>query len=83
MSTATLPSPRTGTFLEVSFRRLLGECEAVVQGSDRSQPEFAHWPVSPLFHHYIATLEEQLVELQKVSGSRQVPPSVSRAELHT
>ncbi|KAL6775752.1 hypothetical protein ACKKBG_A18355 [Auxenochlorella protothecoides x Auxenochlorella symbiontica] len=78
MSTATLPSPRTGTFLEVSFRRLLGECEAVVQGSDRSQPEFAHWPVSPLFHHYIATLEEQLVELQKVSGSR-LEPEVLRA----
>ncbi|KFM23405.1 hypothetical protein F751_1101 [Auxenochlorella protothecoides] len=30
MSTATLPSPRTGTFLEVSFRRLLEELEPEV-----------------------------------------------------
>ncbi|KAL4458035.1 hypothetical protein ABPG75_012900 [Micractinium tetrahymenae] len=66
-----LPDPTSGIFLEVSFRRLLASCEDIVAGTSEARPDLvANWRRSPVFHHYIETLQEQLADLEAAAGSR-------------
>lgn len=47
-----LPSPASGLFLEVSFRRLLASCEDIVAGTSIARPDLiGTWRRSPVFHH--------------------------------
>ena len=52
---ADLPSPTSGLFLEVSFRRLLASCEDIVAGTSLARPDLiGNWQQSPVFHHVSA-----------------------------
>ncbi|KAL4432858.1 hypothetical protein ABPG77_008184 [Micractinium sp. CCAP 211/92] len=65
----TLPEPSSGIFLEVSFRRLLASCEDIVGGNSTARPDLAStWRRSPVFHHYVETLQEQLADLEAAAG---------------
>ncbi|KAI3435499.1 hypothetical protein D9Q98_001565 [Chlorella vulgaris] len=67
----TLPSPTSGLFLETSFRRLLASCEDIVGGTSVGRSDLiGNWKHSPVFHHYVETLQEQLSDLETSAGSR-------------
>jgi hypothetical protein len=47
-----LPAPRSGQFLELSFRKLLKNCYDIADGSTPvRKKELVAWRTSPLFHH--------------------------------
>lgn len=74
-----LPDPTSGIFLEVSFRRLLASCEDIVAGTSTARPDLAGtWRRSPVFHHYVETLQEQLADLEAAAGSRLLRPLLDR-----
>lgn len=46
-----LPPPLSGSFLEISFRRLLASCEDIVAGDNKGREDLTSWQRSPVFHH--------------------------------
>jgi len=50
-TSASLPSPSSGTFLEISFRRLLKSCEEIMAGDNKGREDLTAWQSSPVFHH--------------------------------
>ena len=50
-SRAALSPPSSGTFLEISFRRLLNSCEDIIAGDNKGREDLTAWQSSPVFHH--------------------------------
>lgn len=48
---AELPPPTSGTFQEISFRRLLKSCDEIIAGDTKGRDDLAAWQSSPVFHH--------------------------------
>ncbi|KAK9839611.1 hypothetical protein WJX81_000780 [Elliptochloris bilobata] len=71
-----LPPPQSGLFLEVSFLRLLRSCEDIIAGDAKGRADLEEWATSPVFHHYVETLQEQLGDLQNQTGGKRVDSGV-------
>ena len=46
-----LPPPKSGQFLEISFRRLLKSCCEIMAGDTKGRADLSEWRTSPVFHH--------------------------------
>ncbi|KAK9841144.1 hypothetical protein WJX74_000690 [Apatococcus lobatus] len=55
------------------FRRLLKCCEDIVGGDNKGRADLKTWSTSPVFHHYVETLQEQLADLKLTSEARSRP----------
>lgn len=66
-----LPSPSSGLFLEVSFRRLLASCEAIVDGTSLARPDLLNgaWVRSPVFHHVSRRRGSPLLRVSPVAAA--------------
>ncbi|KAK9865708.1 hypothetical protein WJX84_003021 [Apatococcus fuscideae] len=58
---------------ELIFRRLLKCCEDIVGGDNKGRADLKTWSTSPVFHHYVETLQEQLADLKLTSEARSRP----------
>lgn len=50
-----LPSPASGLFLEVLFRRLLASCEEICKGDTKAREDLRDWQTSIVFHQVRTT----------------------------
>ncbi|KAK9868706.1 hypothetical protein WJX84_005616 [Apatococcus fuscideae] len=70
----------SGQASEVMFRRLLKSCHDIVGGDNKGRADLNNWSVSPVFHHYVETLQEQLADLKELQPAKSQPDRYAEFE---
>eukprot|EP00889_Picochlorum_renovo_P008712 jgi/Picre1/35742/NNA_003202.t1 len=56
----------------LNFERFLQSCEEIAAGDAKGKDSLVDWKNSPVFHSYVESLEDRLVELQgRLSSSQE------------
>ena len=50
LPSADLPPPKSGSYSELSFRRLLKSCDEIAAGNAKGRQDLEDWQHSPVFY---------------------------------
>ena len=55
LPSSDLPPPKSGSYSELSFRRLLKSCDEIAAGDTKGRDELQDWQHSPVFYQVCST----------------------------
>lgn len=82
LPSSNLPPPKSGSYSELSFRRLLKSCDEIAAGDTKGRDELQDWQHSPVFYQYVSSLEGHLVDLEHRISKRVQPETMAQYQAH-
>ncbi|DBA67359.1 TPA: SNAP receptor use1 [Trebouxia sp. C0005] len=82
LPSSDLPAPKSGSYSELSFRRLLKSCDEIAAGDTKGREELQDWQHSPVFYQYVSSLEGHLVDLENRISKRVQPETMAQYHAH-
>ncbi|DBB03879.1 TPA: SNAP receptor use1 [Trebouxia sp. C0004] len=82
LPSSDLPAPKSGSYSELSFRRLLKSCDEIAAGDNKGREELQDWQHSPVFYQYVSSLEGHLVDLENRISKRVQPETIVQYHAH-
>lgn len=82
LPSSDLPPPKSGSYSELSFRRLLKSCDEIAAGDTKGREELQDWQHSPVFFQYVSSLEGHLVDLEHRMSKRVQPETLAQYQAH-
>ncbi|KAL3154435.1 SNAP receptor use1 [Trebouxia sp. C0010 RCD-2024] len=82
LPSADLPQPKSGSYSELSFRRLLKSCDEIAAGDAKGRQDLEDWQHSPVFFQYVDSLAGHLTELENRVSKKVAPETLTQYQAH-